>query len=103
MENVMGTGSAIANARNAYGNFHFERIQPQLDNSLTYAVPFVDGRIECKSRKNIALFRRNIGTGDHVVLQFGKLRGEDRFILDVRAPFTPFQAFCFACSIFEQY
>jgi len=103
IENAAGADSAIANARHAYGNSHFERIQPQLDERLSYALPFVDDRIEVKSRKNICLHRRDHGAGDSVVLQFGKARGEDRYHLDVRAPFTPFQALCFACSIFETF
>jgi len=103
MENVEGAASAIALARHAYGNSHFERIQPQLDERLSYALPFVDDRIEVKSRKNICLYRRDHGAGDHVVLQFGKARGTDRYHLDVRAPFNPFQALCFACSIFEAF
>jgi len=56
------------------------------------------GRISVPSIKNFQLIEPN--NTDTIYLQFGKI-GEDLFNLDLRYPFSIFQAFAVALSAFD--
>ena len=44
--------SALVSNRHAYGNSHFERVQPRLDGRLVYTLPFEDGELGSAGRQN---------------------------------------------------
>ena len=90
-----------------------ESCEPTYDNGF-YRLNF-HGRVNSPSVKNFQMIQvtaespRPLGPHSYkdddsqplVMVQFGKLTLEERFIIDFRAPITPFQAFALALSQFN--
>eukprot|EP01040_Poterioochromonas_malhamensis_P005316 gene5316-5701_t len=71
---------------------------PQWNNQLNCYVLNFKGRVSMASVKNFQLVRP--GHENDVILQFGKV-GSDFFVMDMKHPITPLQAFCLSLSSFD--